>query len=106
VSAELDYGIVCVATSAGGLRALGTIFEDLAGDFPVPIVVVQHLHRARRSMMAEILRRKTTLRVEQACGGERIVAKQVESVPAPLLDAYFVNEPAGATPSTSSCAVA
>lgn len=35
--------IVCIAASTGGPGALSTVLKDLPADFPVPIVVVQHI---------------------------------------------------------------
>jgi two-component system, chemotaxis family, protein-glutamate methylesterase/glutaminase len=67
---RLDYDIVAIATSAGGLRALSTVLEQLPADFPVPIVVVQHLDPRHSSSLAAILGRRTRLRVREAAGGE------------------------------------
>lgn len=35
--------MVAIATSTGGPRALQQVFSRLPGDFPVPIVIVQHM---------------------------------------------------------------
>jgi two-component system, chemotaxis family, protein-glutamate methylesterase/glutaminase len=64
-----EYDIVLLAASAGGLAAISTVLGALPGDFPVPVVVVQHLDPRHPSLMAEILRRRTPLRVEQATEG-------------------------------------
>lgn len=63
------YDIVLLAASAGGLAAISTVLGALPGDFPVPVVVVQHLDPRHRSLMAEILRRRTPLRVVEATDG-------------------------------------
>lgn len=39
-----DYEIVVVGVSAGGLAALGEILPGLPDDFPLAVVIVQHLH--------------------------------------------------------------
>ena len=60
------FDVVAIAASAGGLNALSTLLSGLPGDLPVAIVVVQHLDRGHRSLLAEILGRRTALHVEQA----------------------------------------
>ncbi len=61
-----DFDVVAVAASAGGLKAISRGLEALPADFPAPIVIVQHLDRRHRSLIAEILGRLTPLRVKQA----------------------------------------
>ena len=56
-------GFVAIGASAGGLHALTTVLCALPGDFPAPIAVVQHLDPRYRSLMAQILGRKTHLLV-------------------------------------------
>lgn len=66
------FRIVAIASSAGGLNALTEVLSGLPADFPLPIVVVQHLDPRHRSLMAEILGRRTALSVRQATEGERL----------------------------------
>jgi len=68
----LHYQIIAVAASAGGLQALSVVLADLPIDFPIPIVIVQHLDPHRPSVLSEILGRRTTLRVKQAEEGDRL----------------------------------
>lgn len=56
-------GAVAVAASAGGVSALGQFLSQLPRGFPVPVFVVQHLSRYRRSHLREVLQRRTPLRV-------------------------------------------
>jgi two-component system chemotaxis response regulator CheB len=64
------FDIVAVAASAGGLSALSQILDALPADFPAALVVVQHLDPRHRSLMAEILSRRTSLKVKQAEEGD------------------------------------
>jgi two-component system chemotaxis response regulator CheB len=64
--------IVAMAASAGGLNALTLVLSALPKDFPVGILVVQHLDPRHRSLMAEILGRRTPLTVVEARHGERV----------------------------------
>jgi two-component system, chemotaxis family, protein-glutamate methylesterase/glutaminase len=61
-----SFEIVALAASAGGLRALSEVLAALPADFPAAVVVVQHLDPRHRSLMAEILGRRTGLAVKQA----------------------------------------
>jgi two-component system, chemotaxis family, protein-glutamate methylesterase/glutaminase len=66
------FDVVALASSAGGIAALSEILGSLPGDFPAAIVVVQHLDPRHRSLMADILRRRTTLDVMQATQDDHI----------------------------------
>src|SRR5213594_1590589 len=75
------FDIVALAASAGGLRALSQVLAALPAEFPAAIVVVQHLDPRHRSLMADILRRRTELAVVQASEGDRIVPGTVYIAP-------------------------
>lgn len=70
--ASPPFKVVGLAASAGGLNALSEVLAALPADFLAPIVVVQHLDPNHRSLMAEILGRRTPLLVHQANLGDRI----------------------------------
>lgn len=69
-AARGPFSMVGMASSAGGLNALSAVLADLPEDFPVPIVVVQHLDPRHESLMADILRKRTRLAVKQAVDRE------------------------------------
>src|SRR5919201_4161889 len=73
-SSKLPFGLVALAGSAGALHALSSVLSALSGAFPVPIVVVQHLDPRHRSLMADILSRRTSLKVKEAEEGEVVSA--------------------------------
>jgi two-component system chemotaxis response regulator CheB len=66
------FDIVALAASAGGLKALTDVLAALPEDFPAALVVVQHLDPRHRSLMAEILGKRTALPVTEAREGERV----------------------------------
>ncbi|HEV7477219.1 MAG TPA: chemotaxis protein CheB [Burkholderiales bacterium] len=66
------FEIVALAASAGGLRALSEVLAGLPANFPAALVVVQHLDPRHRSLMAEILGRRTPLAVRQAADDEHV----------------------------------
>ena len=67
-----SFEIIALAASAGGLRALTDVLSVLPRDFPVALVVVQHLDPRHRSLMAEILGKRTSLVVKEACEGDAL----------------------------------
>lgn len=69
------------AASAGGLNALSRLISALPADFPATVVVVQHLDPRHRSLMAEILSKRTKLPVRQASEGERVAPATVYIAP-------------------------
>jgi two-component system chemotaxis response regulator CheB len=75
------FDIVAMAASAGGLNALTQVLGALPREFPVGILVVQHLDPRHRSLMAEILGRRTLLKVAEARHGDRVCAGVVHVAP-------------------------
>jgi chemotaxis response regulator CheB len=78
---DREYDIVLLAGSAGGLAAVSAVLGALPADFPVPVLIVQHLDPRHGSLMAEILRRRTPLRVEEAREGTRTQPSTVSIAP-------------------------
>ena len=76
-----SFDVVALATSAGGLNALTQILAALPADFPAPVVVVQHLDPRHRSLLAEILGKRTPLAVKEAQEGEKLRAGAVYIAP-------------------------
>jgi two-component system chemotaxis response regulator CheB len=66
------FEVVALAASAGGLNALTQVLAALPETFPAALVVVQHLDRRHRSVMADILSRRTRLAVKQAALGDQL----------------------------------
>lgn len=73
--------IVAVAASAGGVKALQALVSQLPADLPVPVVVVQHLDPHQRSLMVDILRRRTPLAVTFAADQVQLAAGTVYVAP-------------------------
>jgi two-component system chemotaxis response regulator CheB len=72
---------VALAASAGGLTALSKVLGGLPPDFPASVVVVQHLDPRHRSLMADILSRRTRLKVKQAEEGDHLMPATVYIAP-------------------------
>lgn len=76
-----NYDIVALAASAGGIHTLMTIVEALPKDFPAPIVIVQHIDRRHKSLIADILQRRTKLKVAEAATGETVAPGKIYVAP-------------------------
>ncbi|MTJ14053.1 chemotaxis protein CheB [Anabaena sp. UHCC 0187] len=76
-----NFDIVALAASAGGLTALIEVLANLPADFKAAIVVVQHLDPRHPSLMAEILSRRTPLKVLQAKEGDELIPGTVYIAP-------------------------
>jgi two-component system, chemotaxis family, protein-glutamate methylesterase/glutaminase len=61
--------IVAIGTSTGGPNALAAIIPTLPADFPVPIVIVQHMPPLFTAMLADRLASKAAISVSEATHG-------------------------------------
>jgi len=68
--ADGGFEIVAFAASAGGLNALSQVLASIPKEFPASIVVVQHLDPRHRSLMADILAKRTAIPVKEAAEGD------------------------------------
>ncbi|MFE7174572.1 chemotaxis protein CheB [Streptomyces sp. NPDC057616] len=93
------YEIVAVASSAGGIHGLGTLLGALDAEFPVPILVVQHLDPRHRTVIAEVLDRRTDLDVKLAEDHESVVPGLVYIAPP---DRHLLVRPGGRLALTDS----
>ncbi|HEV2430270.1 MAG TPA: chemotaxis protein CheB [Burkholderiales bacterium] len=76
-----SYQIVALAASAGGLKALTDVLAALPADFPAALAVVQHLDPRHRSLMADILGKRTQLQVKEAREGDKLEPGQALVAP-------------------------
>lgn len=65
--------MVCVGTSTGGPNALAEVFKSFPGDFPVPIVVVQHMPPMFTALLAERLAANTAIRFHEGQHGQLVL---------------------------------
>jgi two-component system chemotaxis response regulator CheB len=70
-----------LGVSTGGFDALKRLLGALPGNFPVPILIVQHLSPETESAMAALLDDVSALRVKEADEGEIPVAGTVYLAP-------------------------
>ncbi len=81
ISTERKVGIVSIGTSTGGPKALQEIIPKLPKDFPVPIVIAQHMPPNFTKPFAERLDQLSQLSVKEAEEGEPIKPGMVYVAP-------------------------
>ncbi|NES99338.1 MAG: PAS domain-containing protein [Sphaerospermopsis sp. SIO1G1] len=72
-----DCFVVGVGASAGGLRALEEFFDNMPADSGAAFVVVQHLSPDFKSLMKELLERRTRMTVKRVQDGMKVEANIV-----------------------------
>jgi Chemotaxis response regulator containing a CheY-like receiver domain and a methylesterase domain len=72
---------VAIGVSTGGPNALATILPQLPSDFPLPVLVVQHMPPIFTRLLAERLNRSCKLQVEEAVHGKVIHSGEVLIAP-------------------------
>ena len=73
--------IIGIGTSAGGLEALKTFFDNIPSDFNHAIVIVQHLSPDYKSLMADLLSRNTELPIHEVVDATVIKSGNVYLIP-------------------------
>jgi two-component system chemotaxis response regulator CheB len=76
-----QFDIVAIAASAGGLTALTSVLGSVSEDFGAIVVVVQHLDPKHRSLMPQIIGRRSRIPVHAAFDGMVLEPGQVYLAP-------------------------
>lgn len=79
--AEAKIKIIAVGASTGGPPALQTILSGLSRDFPVPVLIVQHMAAGFIQGLADWLGQKSALPVHVAGHGEHVLPGHVYIAP-------------------------
>ena len=72
LAAKSPVEIVCLGTSTGGPNALAAVFKNFPADFPVPIVIVQHMPPLFTALLAERLSANSPLKFHEGAAGQFI----------------------------------
>jgi two-component system chemotaxis response regulator CheB len=75
------FDVVAMCASAGGFNAVRDVLSGISASFPAAIVIVQHLDPRHRSVMAELLARRSQLDIRQAAEGDFIAQGTVLIAP-------------------------
>jgi two-component system chemotaxis response regulator CheB len=73
--------IVGIAVSTGGPKALAEVIPRLPADFPVPIVIVQHMPPDFTHSLAESLAKRSSLPVVEGAAGAELAPGRVHIAP-------------------------
>lgn len=73
--------IVAIGTSTGGPRALHEVISSLPGDFPAPVLIIQHMPPKFTKSLAQRLDSFSKLQVVEAAQGDRVKAGVVYLAP-------------------------
>ncbi|MGL4523978.1 MAG: protein-glutamate methylesterase/protein-glutamine glutaminase [Spirochaetia bacterium] len=76
--------IVCIGASTGGPFAIKSFLSEIPGDFPIPIVIVQHMPKDFTAAFAESLNEICTLQVSEATEGMMVIPGKVIIAPGNL----------------------
>ncbi len=76
------YKAIVVGTSAGGLDALGEIIPKLPKNFPIPIIIVQHMRADSEVFLGYHLNENSALTVKEADEKESLKEGYVYIAPA------------------------
>lgn len=79
-----DAAICCIAASTGGPRALQSIVTRLPRQFPMPVLLVQHMPLGFTRVFAERLAEMTNLPIHEAENGEELAPTKILIAPAGL----------------------
>jgi two-component system CheB/CheR fusion protein len=78
---EEQNAIVGIGASAGGLEAIESFFQEMPVDSGMAFVVIQHLSPDYKSMMVELLSRKTKIPVHRAEDGLKVKPDNIYLIP-------------------------
>jgi len=75
------WRLLAIGVSTGGPNALGELIPHFPTDFPLPILIVQHMPPLFTRLLAERLQTATPLKVEEATEGSTVTAGKVLIAP-------------------------
>ena len=79
--ARRNYGLVAIGTSTGGPVALQTVLTALPANFPLPIVLIQHMPATFTRAFAERLNSQCRISVKEAADGDPLKPGQALLAP-------------------------
>jgi len=81
MSSNKDFYVVGIGASAGGLEAIEAFFSKVPTDSGLAYVIIQHLSPDYKSLMPEILLKRTSLPVHTAEDGMKVEPNNVYLIP-------------------------
>jgi len=81
ISTEINFPIVGIGASAGGLEALELFFGNVPKNCGIAFVVIQHLDPNHIGIMPELLQRTTEMKVMQVTDHLQVKPNHVYVIP-------------------------
>lgn len=81
LGSALEFPIVGIGASAGGLEAMEAFFRNVPAEPPMAFVVVQHLDPKQKGYLMELLQPSTPMQVLQARDRQEVEAGKVYVIP-------------------------
>lgn len=75
------FPIVGIGASAGGIKAFGTVLENLRPNLGMAYVLIMHLSPNHKSALAEVMQFKTKMKVQTVKDGMEVMANNVYVIP-------------------------
>jgi two-component system CheB/CheR fusion protein len=79
--AACDFPVIGIGASAGGLEALEAFFSAMPPDSGMAFIIVQHLSPDFKSLMDELLRRRTTMAIHRVEEGMAVEPNAIYLIP-------------------------
>lgn len=79
--APAHFSVLVIGVSTGGPKALTKVIPALPGDFPLPIIIVQHMPASFTKALATDLDKKSALEVREAAEGDPALPGRVLIAP-------------------------
>ena len=76
-----NFLIVGIGASAGGLEAFKQFFEQMPADTGMAFVIVQHLDPTHKSMLSDLLRNYTKMKVLEVKDNNKILPNTIYTIP-------------------------
>lgn len=80
-SKSKSFSVVAIGASAGGLEAMMVLLENLPSNTGMAFIYVQHLSPDHKSMLSEILSKKTKMKVHEIDNMDKIEPNHVYVIP-------------------------
>ena len=75
------FSCIVIGVSAGGMEVLSKLLPSLPADFPLPVIIVQHLHKTSTGYYLEYYNEKCLLFVKEAKQNEIIKVGNIYFAP-------------------------
>jgi two-component system CheB/CheR fusion protein len=79
--ASVDFPVVGLGASAGGLEAFKKFFDALPPDSGMAFVLIQHLDPTHESLMVDLLASHTPMKILLATDGMQLARNRVHLIP-------------------------